>query len=67
MCDYAVDNYAHAIVSVLDCHKTRKICNKALSTYPSGIQFAPDQFKAQEMCDKAVDTVIYLILFLIDV
>ena len=37
ICDNAVDNYAHILVSVPDCYTTQKV-----STYPSAIHFIPD-------------------------
>ena len=42
MCNRAVDNCAHVVEFVPDCHKTQKICNKAVDAYPPAIQFVPD-------------------------
>ena len=67
MCDHAVDNYAYALESVLDCYKTHEMCNKSADTYPFTIQFVPSYYKTLEMCDKAVNACfLYFILFLIN-
>ena len=45
MCNKIVDDYAHVLEFVPDCHKTQKMCNRNINTYPSAIQFLSDRYK----------------------
>ena len=60
-CNKAVDIYAPALGSVLDCYKTQKMCDKALCIFPSTIKFVLDRFKIQKVCDKVIDTCQFIL------
>ena len=52
----SVDNYAHALEFVPDCHKNKKQCVIKLSIFPFCNKTCFERCKAKEMCDKAVET-----------
>ena len=55
MCVKGVDTCAFVFDSILDRHKTQKICDKVFFKDPFMPKYCLDRQKTQEMCRKAVD------------
>ena len=47
-------------MSVPECYKTQKICDKAVDRHPSTIKFVPECYKNQQMCYKAVNRCFFV-------
>ena len=58
MCDKAVNNYAHALELVPDCHKVQKYAIKPSNVT---ISFVLECYQTQEMYDKAVNTCFFVL------